>query len=385
MALGLNSMVGRQAKPSLMVNGVDILMGLAAQNILHFCYIDNTSDQADDLSLEIADPKRAWMKKYLPKKGVEIQAFIILTNWNAPGDNRNLKCGTFYTDNVGMRGPPNVVTMRATSIPPTGFKTEKRTKSWENSDLKTIAEGIASTNKLTLVYDAKNNPVVKRTDQVEKADIQYIRERAKDNMLSVKVHDKKLIIYSEQEYEAKEAPFTLVYGKSNIFTWEFNSKCDDTYDSAENSYVNPETGKLTKTTFTPPKPPEGTGAKLKINERVDYDKDGKADYTPSLSRGIADGFIDYTTDAPAQNAGKGEGTQARSTEKCKAKLREKNKRERECGINVAGNISYLSGLNFQLIGWGIFDDKWACKSAIHEISEGGYTTQLKLITALEGY
>jgi uncharacterized protein len=387
ITLPLPFLLPRKAKPSLIVGGVDILMGLASQNILSFSYTDNTSDQADDLSIEIADPYRSWMQKYLPKKGIEIQASIMVSDWNAPGDNRTLRCGTFYVDNVGIRGPPNTVSMRGTSIPiNTGLKTEKRTKSWENQDLKSIAGGIAESNGLTLVYDAKENPVVKRTDQVEKADIQYIRERAKDNALSVKVHDKKLVIYSEQEYEAKQAAFTIRYGGSNYLTYEFTSKVDDTYDGAENAYVNPETGKLTKTEFTPSKPPEGTGSTLKINEKIAYSKDGYGQYGYNQLRQQAD-FLkyDYTNDAPAQNAGKGEGTQERSEQLCKSKLREKNKKERQCSMTVAGNINYLSGVCFQLVGFGIFDDKWFAESTVHEISESGYTTQLKLRTVLEGY
>jgi hypothetical protein len=386
MALTLPFLTARRAIPSLISGGIDILLGMASQNILSFSYTDNTSDQADDFSLEIADPQRFWMHRYLPKKGMEIQASISVNEWAAPGDNRTLRCGTFFVDNVGLRGPPNTVTMRATSIPTeTGLKNEKRTKSWENADFKTIAGGIAQQNGLTLVYDASSNPVVKRTDQMEKADIQYIRERAKENALSVKVHDKKLVIYSEEEYEAKAAAFTLVYGKSNILSWDFNSKCDDTYASAENSYVNPETGKLNKTEFTPSNPPEGTGSKQVLNEKIHYAPDGKADHRIQLRLTPPPGALDFSANAPAQNDGKGEAGQEQSEQKCKAKLREKNKKERVCTISTHGNISYLSGVNFQLVGWGIFDDKWFAESTVHEISEGGYVTTLKLRTALKGY
>lgn len=390
MALILPSLRARKARPSLLIAGIDILAGVASQNILSFSYTDNTSDQADDLSLELADPYRTWMQRYLPRKGIEVQARISISDWNAPGDNRTLRCGTFFVDNVGMRGPPNTVTVRGTSIPiTTGLKTEKRTKSWENADLQSIAGNIAEQNALTLVYDTKANPMVKRTDQVEKADIQYLRERAKDNQLSVKVHDKKLVIYSEEEYEAKPAAFALIYGRKNIISYEFNSKCDDTYDSAENAYVNPETGKLTETAFTPSKPPEGTGSTLKVNERIDYGKDGKGDFGVgggriTYAQAPADA-LDFKLDAPAQNAGKGEGTQEQSEQKCKAKLREKNKKERQCAIVTVGDVNYLSGITFQLLGFGVFDDKWFAESTIHEISEGGYVTSLKLRTALEGY
>jgi phage protein D len=262
-----------------MVGGTDILAGFASQNILSFAYTDNTSDQADDLAIMVADPHRTWMQSYLPTKGLECKASIKILNWMSPFDTRELKCGTFYIDNVGFSGPPNAVSIKATSIPiNTGIKTEKKNKSWENADLKTIAGGIATENKLELSYDTTINPTVKRTDQVEKADIQYLRERAKESALSIKIHDKKLVVYSEKEYEQKVAIHILKYGASNILGWDFNSKCDDTYDSAENAYVNPETGKLNKTTFNPEQKPEGVSSTLKLNEKVEYDKDGHADY-----------------------------------------------------------------------------------------------------------
>jgi hypothetical protein len=320
---------------------------------------------------------------------MECQASISVSDWTAPFDNRTLKCGTFFVDNVGFRGPPNVVSVRAVSIPTnTGLKNEKRTKSWENMDLQSIAGEIAGKNNLTLAYDTKINPMVKRTDQVEKADIQYIRERAKESSLSVKIHDKKLVIYSEAEYEAKSAVFILRYGDSNILEYEFNSKSDDTYSSAENAYVNPETGKLTEAKFTPDKPPEGVNSTLKLNEKAEIRPDGAADmsYNQRMKRRprVKAENWDYTDDAAAQNAGKGEGVKEESLKKCQSKLREKNKKERTGSIKTAGNLNYLSGINFQLIGFGIFDGKWGCDSAVHDLGEGGYTTQLKLHMTL-GY
>jgi phage protein D len=45
----------------------------------------------------------------------------------------------------------------------------------------------------------------------------------------------------------------------------------------------------------------------------------------------------------------------------------------------------LSGLCVELQGFGMFDDKWFVESSTHEIGASGYTTNLKLRTALKGY
>jgi uncharacterized protein len=390
MEMRLPIMKARTARGSIMVNGRDILASVAAENILSFSYTDNTSDKADDLSVSVADPHRTWMQTYLPQKGIECEALIVITDWNAPFDSRTLRCGTFYIDEVHMSGPPNVVDLKATSIPTNqGLKNEKKNRSWEAANLQGQASQIASENGLELFYDTSKNPEVKRTDQCDKADLEYIRERAKENSLSIKIHDKKLVVYSEEEYEARPAAFMLIYGRSNIVHYEFNSKCDDTYDSAENSYVNPETGKLTKTDFSPDKPPEGVNSTLKLNERVEFRKDGGADYQGMLRLRLkpktTPADYDFTNDLPAQNAGKGEGTKEESLKKCKAKLREKNKKEKAAAIRTVGNISYLSGLTVQLIDFGIFSDKYFIESSIHSIVGEGYETDLRLRTTLEGY
>ena len=81
-------MTARHAGGSLVVGGVDLLASLSSQAITSFTYTDNTNDQADDLSAEIADPQRTWMQTYLPTKGVECTATIKVYNWKMPGDTR---------------------------------------------------------------------------------------------------------------------------------------------------------------------------------------------------------------------------------------------------------------------------------------------------------
>src|SRR6267142_6603345 len=115
MAFGLVSAVAniagvlmaRNASGQLMVGGIDLLGALESGNVLSFSYTDNTSDKADDLSVEIADPQRTWMQSYLPKKGSECQAIIKVSNWTTPGDMRIFDCGTFFIDEIGYAGPPN--------------------------------------------------------------------------------------------------------------------------------------------------------------------------------------------------------------------------------------------------------------------------------------
>jgi phage protein D len=375
----------RQAKVSLVIGGQDIMLGLASQSIISFCYTDSTSDKADDLSICIADPQRTWMLRYLPtsKNGTECQAGIYISDWAAPFDNRPFECGIFYINKVGFKGPPNVVDIKASSIPPNKIKHTKKNRSWENSNLDSIAGQIASENGLTLFYDTKENPIVKRTDQKDKSDLEYLRDRCKEAKLNLKIHKKQLIVYSEEEYEARPPAFELVYGSTNILDWSFSKDNEDKHKSAENSYVDPETGKITKTKFNCPERPEGSDSELILNEGVEFEPDDPRGGGRSSTREELLSHDAWNND-PAANKGKGKGGNKNSERKAKAKLREKNKKEHQCSIKVVGNLSYLSGLCCQTVGWGIFDRKWFIESSVHNVSDG-YTTDLKLRGALKGY
>jgi len=379
------------------------MKGLANQNLLKFCYSDSTSDKADGLDIEIADPYRTWMQQHMPKKGIECKAGFIVYNWLAPGDDRTFEMGIFYINCIEYKGGSqhgNTITIKGSSIPvQSRIKNEKKHKSWEKSDLKSIAGQVAKQNGLILFYDTQQNPTVKRTDQIDKSDLQYLRDRCKEAALSLKIHNKQLVIYSEEEYDQRDAIFTITYGKSNVIDWEFISKVDDTYKEAQNSYVDPETGKLVKEKFTPDESPEGSYESLNLNERNETEPDdpdpnpGGDDPWPQIQMGVLVGVgertgfdaLSYDFDGPAQSHGKGKGSKQHSKRKCKSKLRQKNKKEKESKIKVVGDPMYLSSLNIQLIDWGIFSDKWFISEAKHDIDQNGYTVELNLRKTLKGY
>ena len=373
----------RYAGGSIILGGVDILAGLVGitegaggNNVISFGYTDNTSDLADDLAVEIADPARTWMETYVPRKGSECNAIIRVANWTGPGDNREFDCGAMWVDEVSLTGPPNMVTVKATSIPAaTGLKSEKQYQFWEGMPLMAIAAQTAAEYGLTTVWDTAKNPTFKRTDIHDMSHLEYLRDRCKDEGLSLKIFNRQLIVYSEEEYEARPAVYTIVYGESQILAYGFTSKLDDTFSAATNAYVSPETGDLIEGTFEPEEPPEGAEAELMLNERVEAEEEG-AGGEPELREDLLDA-IDYSN----QNAAAAEAAQ----KKAKNKLRGKNKREKEGVIMMLGNPGYLSGLNTEIRGFGPFDGKWFIYSSAHLISEDGYRTELRLRGALKGY
>jgi hypothetical protein len=373
-------LTARYAGGSIVLGGIDLLGSLQSQSVLAFAYSDNTSDKADDLAVEISDPGLTWMTTFLPQKGIECEVIIKVFNWNAPGDTREFNCGAMWIDEINLIGPPNIVSIRATSIPvTTGLKTEKQYHFWEGQDLQAIASEIATQFGLALVWDTTNNPKLKRTDVVETAYLEYIRDRAKDEGLSIKIFNKQLVIYSEEEYEARVPVYVLTYGLSQILSYAFTDRLNDTYASARNAYVSPESGDLIEGEFVPEEPPTGSGSILQMNQRVEEEEEEGGGDGPELRKPKAIGdTIDYSN----ENA----TAAAAASRKAKSQLREKNKREKEAVIVVVGNPGYISGLNVQLIGFGSqLDGKWFISSSIHSISENGYATELRMRKALKGY
>ena len=71
--------------------------------------------------------------------------------------------------------------------------------------------------------------------------------------------------------------------------------------------------------------------------------------------------------------------------KARARLREMNKYEWICNIELMGDIVYFTGTNVNLIGWGRFDGKYHIDTCRHVIRNDGYTVSLRLRRCLEGY
>jgi uncharacterized protein len=371
-------LTARHASGRLLVGGIDILGALESNSVLSFSYTDNTSDKADDFAVEIADPNRTWMQSYLPKKGSEVQATIQVFDWSIPGDTRTFDCGTFFIDEIGYAGPPNVVVIKATSIPvATGIKSQKKYRFWEDVAVQDIAAQVAGEHGLALVWDVAKLIVGKleRVDQVEMPDLEFLRDLAKDWSIKLKVFNRQLVMYSEEEYEAKPPVYTMRYGASNIIAYQFKSVLNDMFAKGKVAFMSPKSGDNITGEFTPPEPPP-TEAMQETNENVQEEDDGGGGNGGGGLREIASG-VDYSNENAAAKAA--------ADQKAKSKLREQNKWEKEAEFVIVGDPGYLSGLCVQLAGFGIFDGQWFIDSSRHSISEEGYITVLEMHMALKAY
>jgi phage protein D len=388
----------RLARPSIIMNGQDYYSSLAPY-LLNLSYTDNCDGQkADDLQFQLADRDRRFINDWMPDKGVFIDVEIVCERWFAPnGATIKLDCGRFWIDSVDFELPAHTVSVKASSLPTdVRIKTSDETRGWEKSSLQDIAGQIAEENGMLLDWQADVNPRYKRVEQTEESGLRFLKRRANDAKLAIKVHRNKLVFFDEQSYEEAAPKFTLVYGNVpasaglscyRMSGGHFSTKVTDTKKGAEVAHVNPETGRLVKEKFTASDEELGEDTDDRIAEDPDYEPDVESSGGErfKLVAPRADGFMDWNANDPQDNAGKGAGGKGAAQRKAKSVVRDANKDKETANVELSiGNPLIAAGQTFTLIGVGQFDGKWFIESASHNVGPM-YTTKLNIRRCLEGY
>ena len=222
-------------------------------------------------------------------KGTEIHAIVIQKNPYSDGKDKILDCGKFEIDSVSYQGPPQKLTIKATSIPySTKLRQEKKSKTWENTNLKNIAEKIGKGNSMKVMYLSSHNPSYKRKEQVNTADIVFLKKLCKNAGISLKVTSKTIVLFDEVDYEKKSSVKKIKAGRGNILSYSFSTKTADTsYSKCHVSYTDPNTKKTIEATYTAPgADPDGQTYEFKHKvsakrkrwswQSVSYDREIKA-------------------------------------------------------------------------------------------------------------
>lgn len=276
-----------------------------------------------------------------------ITATIVQRNWHDNGKDAVLDCGTFELDSVDASGPPTKITLKGTSIPYTStLRVEKKSRAWENIDLKVIAGQVAKESNLQLMYLAANIPKYKRKEQVQTSDIVFLQRLCKAAGLALKVTALNIVIYDAEEYDRKPTIKTIKYGSSDYISYKLGTSLHDTaYTSCHVSYTDPDSKETIESTYTADST-EGTGQKLEVNEKV--------------------------------------SSTSEAYELAKKRLREKNTQQFTASFTMLGDVQLVAGATVKLKGFQQFDRKYKITKATHKLT-GGYTTQIELKQVLEGY
>lgn len=344
----------RRTRFQCIFDGTDITSDIVPY-LLSVTYIDNDDAEGDDLQLQLQDRDKTWLNSWLAAAvetaagdNLKIRGTITAENWASDGKDQSLDCGEFELDSVSASGPPNTVTIKATSLPYSSqIRQTKTSKAWEAYHLSGILSEIASKHGMTSMFDAEKDPYYKRVEQTRTTDIKFLLKLCQDAGLSLKATDGTLVIYDQAAYEKKEP--VIFINQSNILDWKLSTQQTDTeYQSCRVSYVLPDGTSI-----------EG------IAKVDDYDEKSKTNQQLEVYAQVAD--ADEAKTLAAKH------------------LRLHNKFSRQVSFTVPGNPLYLAGEVMEVSGFGMFDGRYLCTQAKHAVGGSGYKATLVGRRILEGY
>ena len=327
----------RKPKITLYYAGTEVL-GSIGDSLINFSFTDNAYDKADDLQITLHDREQTWKGGWMPSLGGLMWASI--TYENVP-----LICGLFTVDSMDFSGPPDVVNIKgASAFINSSARKEKKSKSWEETSLKQVADDVAKSQNLDLVYDA-DDVNFKRLDQRQENDLKFLQRTAQKYGIKVKVSDGKLIVKGLKQFDIQLPVGRLHRGRDDIIRYSLSYSGHNIFKQAKVSYTDPEDRENKTHEFTPPTDKwvePGVGQTLKVNEKVD--------------------------------------SKAQAEKRAEGELREKNKDQTTGNITIVGNTKMYAGFTILLTGFGVkFDGIWLIESARHNVSKSaGYTTDLNI-------
>jgi hypothetical protein len=299
-----------------------------------------------------------------------------------------LTCGRFEIVGIDFQGPPSTTTIEAVSVPLNTPIRETRTRGWEGTTLRKIAQDVCDNGELALVYELSSDHAFGRIDQRQESNLKFLKRLCKQVGASVKVIGNQLVIFDEAEYEARPSVMTIS-GKNDpsLLSYRFRLDSTNTASSATTSYKDPSTGQLVTATFTPPTPPAVANT-LHINTRPAGIGEAHMSQFNSISphgRILDPGATSSPSVANDLNSVRFDARPA-AMNQSKTALREQNKREWACDLTLIGDVDIAAGQTFMVDGFGEFNGKYIIETAEHRVTgDGGYTVTIIARRTLRGY
>ena len=323
--------------------------------IVAISYSDKVSGESDEISITVADPDLKFQNGSYPQKGDKITVEIGMS------DSFVLKCGTFQIDQVKLSGPPDLVNINgiATGID-AKLKTKKST-AHENKTLRQIVNSIAAANGYQILGDIENI-AIGRVSQYRETDLQFLNRLANDYGYAFSVRDNNLIFSSVYELEAKKHILTI--DKTDLSSYNFTDNTMQTFKSATVKSHNPAENQIIQSTTEP-----APVAEQKPFNPLDFSTFGP----PATSNSDTLEIRDKTE------------TQSQAIAKSKAGLHKKNSKSKTFSGSTYGNPLMVSGINFELTGFGELSGIYHITESKHNITKGdGFRTtfEAKRITAV---
>lgn len=237
MALSASVRVNYNADESMSEN--------ISSQITGFSYTDVASGKSDSINISLMNVNKEWISSKMPQKGATLQATIKTKEWRQ--GEPAFDCGVFLLDDISFSGRPLNCNIGAVSAPNNeDFKTKKKTITWQSTTLKDVAQKISKAANLQLYYSG-NNIKITDLEQSEETDSAFLYGLCEKYGFSMKVFNKKIIIFETAEAEQKAAVLTIDEKEMN--SWSYNTSINGSYTGIEFNYTDPDAKSKDKQTI----------------------------------------------------------------------------------------------------------------------------------------
>ena len=161
------SVQARYVHAKIKIAGKDVTRDLAPY-LQSITYEDVESGETDTIEIELDDRNRIFLSDWFPQRGDTLEVELIREYWQGKAETETLPLGLFEVDEITNSYPPNVTKIKGNSCPQnSALRQVDESKAWENVKLSEIVSDVAKTAGVELVFEATDDPTIKRAEQAE--------------------------------------------------------------------------------------------------------------------------------------------------------------------------------------------------------------------------
>ena len=326
----------RRIFPTLIYKDKDISEDLQPY-LLSVISTDNLEGELDSIKISVLNLDNKFLDpKWSPEKK-EILSFGIKTlNWeNELEGYIQSSIGTYYIDEKSF--DKKIATWKGISAP-LNSKNEKNSKTWETVSLKRLGEEFANKYNLEFQYLVSEEITLVDLIQESETDFSFLNKIAKEEGIKLKITNKKLVLFDENEFQKKETAFIIDLKK--VEDYKLNDKSNEIYDAVE------------------------------VKE---FDVISLSNKTVVKTKAELEGKIGGTKNKVLKI--KARSKSGDLNKYCLKILEQVNKQEKTITLKIVGERRAYAGLTFELINAGYYSGKYMMKKVKQTLPK--FTTEIE--------
>lgn len=333
----------------LLANGRDITSDVVARGAI-VEWSDTVDEGSDSMTVTVADHDNLVA---VPKAGVKVEL-------SAGYDGALQKAGTFYVSETEIEGPPERVTIQATSAPVTAANGQsiaaRSSKSWEDTTLGDIAQSIAGKLGVSASVDKELAAVqITNEQQVDQSDTDFLLRLVRRHGGFLKFAQERMVIAKEGSGTSTSGKaLTVTLMRSDVSRWSVRAGGKRAAIQKVKMKVHDyETGETSEVEADVPK--SGSIGDFGVSQA------GSGNYTPVT-------FTGPNPFAKVEDAQKAAKTTA-------ARLARSS---RSFELDLPGRLDIVAGGKVTLAGFreGV-NGEWLVKSVRHRIDSSGWSMSVE--------